>query len=482
MSSALAQSRPRPSGRWLRAFMPACWIPESLPLKYCIMLPPDDALRQELHNELHARPTVRIQLPALVVQVAVLNEGVSREQELEHLRRLSGQGELHLDQLAGTFLRLRLAGGTLKWERHTEFTSYTLIQPLPRTEPTENGLLGGLVLDPHWLKNIPGRTIAAVELLMLVGEVEPPSKPLEQAQAWFGGQTVVASMLGRNGHSCAVTDFRLRPDGFERVVVVAPSSTSPIRAGRIAARLLELEAYRMMALRGWPVARSLRSMLREAERNLAGITSEMQSSARSDQELLDELKALAAQVEHAIAQHGYRFAASAAYQGIVQARLAELREGPISGTQTIGEFLQRRFAPAMATVESTAQRLAALSQRIERAGGLLRTRVDIALEQQNQQLLAKLSRGQELQLQLQRTVEGLSIAAITYYVVGLLNYLAKAAKEAGWPVQPELFTGLSIPVVMAGVWWLTRQIHHRLLTSQSRAQPLPPQRSEYRPE
>lgn len=430
------------------------------------MLPPDDSLRLELHNELHARPTGRIRLPALVVMVAVLNEGVSRDQELEHLRRLSGQGELNLDQLAGTFLRLRLTGGTLKWERHTEFTSYTLVQSLPRTQPSENGLLHHLILDANWLRQVPGRTIAAVELLMLAGEVDPPLQALEQARAWFAGRPVVASLLGRSRHSCAVTDFRLRPDGFERMVVVAPASTSEIRAGRIAARLLELEAYRMMALRGWPVARALRKMLGEAEQNLARITSEMQGSVRSDQELLDELKALASQVEHAIAQHGYRFSASRAYQGLVEARLAELRETAISGTQTIGEFLSRRFAPAMATVDANAQRLTALSQRIERAGGLLRTRVDIALEQQNQQLLAKLTRGQEMQLQLQRTVEGLSIAAISYYVVGLLYYLAKAAKEAGLPVQPELLTGFSIPLVMAGVWWLTRRIHHRLLASQ----------------
>lgn len=430
------------------------------------MLPPDTALRQELHNELHARPTGRIRLPALVLQIAVLNEGISRERELEHLRRLSGQGELHLDQLAGTFLRLRLSGGTLKWERHTEFTSYTLVQSLPQAAPDGN-LAGGVIVDPLWLKNIPGRTLAAVELVMLVGEVEPPAKPLQQAQEWFGGQPVVASMLGRNGHSCAVTDFRLRPDGFERIVVVAPPTTSEARAGRIAARLLELEAYRMMALLGWPVAKALREMLNAAEQSLAAITQEMQASSRSDQELLDELKALAAQIEHAMARYGYRFAASAAYQRIVASRLAELREAPISGTQTIGEFLQRRFAPAMATVEYTAERLNALSQRIERAGALLRTRVDIALEQQSQQLLAKLTRGQELQFQLQRTVEGLSIAAISYYVVGLLYYMAKAAKAGGLPVQPELLTGLAIPGVTVGVWWLTRKIHHRLIAEHS---------------
>ncbi|MDZ4126328.1 MAG: DUF3422 family protein, partial [Hydrogenophaga sp.] len=118
--------------------------------------------------------------------------------------------------------------------------------------------------------------------------------------------------------------------------------------------------------------------------------------------------------------------------------------------------------PAMATVESAARRLASLSQRIERAGALLRTRVDIAREAQNQQLLAKLARGQQLQLKLQSTVEGLSIAAISYYVVSLLLYLGKAAKAAGVPIHPELAAGAAIPLVLWGVWRLTRRIHSRV--------------------
>ena len=68
-------------------------------------LPPDDAQRQALHNEVHARPTARIHLPALVVYVAVLNEGVSREQECEHLRLLPGLSSLSLQRLSGNFLR-----------------------------------------------------------------------------------------------------------------------------------------------------------------------------------------------------------------------------------------------------------------------------------------------------------------------------------------------------------------------------------------
>ncbi len=420
------------------------------------LLPPDDPLRVQLHNELHARPTPRIRLPAWVVHLAVRHQGISREDELEHLRRLSPIGELELDQLAGTYLRLRLPGGSLRWERHTEFSTYTLVQSLPTSEANPQG---HLIVDADWLGQIPGQTLAALELVMLHGAVE---EALELARPWLGSGPVVASVMGRGGHSCVVTDFRLRPSGFERMVVVAPPGTSETRAGRIAARLLEIEAYRMMALLGFPVARALRETLLGWEQRLAQITARLREANRADAELLEALEALAAQVEHAIAEHSYRFSASAAYHALVQARLAELRETPIPGTQTLGEFLQRRFSPAMATIESTASRLLALSQRIERAGALLRTRVDIALETQNQELLARLHRGQVMQYQLQRTVEGLSIAAISYYVVGLLYYLFRAGKEAGLPMAPELAAGLAIPGVIAGVWWVSRRIHRQL--------------------
>jgi uncharacterized membrane-anchored protein len=102
-----------------------------------------------------------------------------------------------------------------------------------------------------------------------------------------------------------------------------------------------------------------------------------------------------------------------------------------------------------------------------RSRPLVRTRVDIATEAQNQQLLAQLTRGQELQLKLQSTVEGLSIAAISYYVMSLLYYGAKAAKVAGLPVNPDLLAGAMIPVVLWAVWTTTRRIHKRLHAAQA---------------
>jgi uncharacterized membrane-anchored protein len=433
------------------------------------VLPPDDTLREELHNEVHARPSARIHLPALIVFVAVLNEGVSREQEWAHLRQLPGQEDLTLDQLGGNFLRLRLSEHTLKWERHTEFTRYSIVQHLPAGSglgATDPVLLDKLVTPAGWLRGIPGRTVAAIKLVMLQAEL-PDQTPQAQAelmapaQHWFGGRTVVASQIG-GGHSWALTDFRLHPSGFERMLVITPPGTTDTRAGRISQRLLEIETYRLMALRGLPVAKALSPTLSAAEAQLAAITAQLENKSTSEQELLDQLVSLAARVERATAENTYRFAATRAYDAVVTQRIAELREKPIPGTQTIGEFMQRRLSPAMATVAASAQRLASLSERVSRTSALLRTRVDIVTEAQNQELLAKLTRGQELQLQLQTTVEGLSIAAISYYVISLLLYLTKGAKAAGLPIQPEIAAGAMVPLVLWVVWRTTRRIHARL--------------------
>lgn len=430
------------------------------------ILPPADPHRTLLHNEVHARPSQRIRLPALVVCVAVLSDDVTLEQECQHLRHLPGQEALMAKHLQSNFLRLRLQGYTLRWERHTEFTRYTLVQPLPENaqlRATEPELLSSLALPEGWLAGIPGQTFAAIKLIMANGDLNRPNEMLSLARNWFGERPVVASLVGRNRHSLAVTDFILRDSGFERMLVIAPSETSESRAGRIAQRLLEIETYRLMALRGLPVAKQLDPELANAEQQLASITARLENKAASEQELLDSLISLAVSVERATVEHMYRFTATHAYDKLVSQRITELKERAIPGTQTIGEFMWRRLSPAITKVKSTAQRLVSLSERISQTSALLRTRVDILAEAQNQQLLEKLTRGQELQLQLQRTVEGLSIAAISYYVVSLLLYVIKAGKAAGLPVHPELVVGIMIPIVIWAVWYITRKIHDKFI-------------------
>ncbi len=426
-------------------------------------LPVDDPDRAALHNEVHARPSASIRLPAFIVLVGVFNEGISREQEWEHLQKL--QPSLSLQEMQGNFVRLRMDEYTLKWERHTEFTRYSLVQSLPLEaglDSQDPELMPHLILPQDWLASIPGRTFSAIKLVMLPSDLSNPQEALDKAKHWFGGAPLIASRMGNPAHSLVATDFKLRDNGFERMLVLAPEGTSKSRAGRVSQRLLELETYRLMALRGLPVAKAVSAQLGSAEKELASIIESLEQKDCDDQALLTRLIGLAANVERLTAENAYRFSATAAYDKLVLERIAELRESPISGTQTIGEFMKRRLSPAMATVAATAQRMAALSERISRASALLRTRVDIATEEQNRVLLEKLTEGQELQLRLQSTVEGLSIAAICYYVISLLLYASKAVKAAGFNIHPELVAGAFIPLVLWLVWSASKRIQDKL--------------------
>jgi uncharacterized membrane-anchored protein len=197
-----------------------------------------------------------------------------------------------------------------------------------------------------------------------------------------------------------------------------------------------------------PVAHGLTPWLTTAERELAQITAQLVESKEVDEPvLLDRLTRLEAEIESRESAHHYRFTAATAYDELVRRRIQELREVRIQGLQTFQEFTERRLAPAMNTCRSVSARLESLSQRVARATQLLSTRVDVSRERQNQLVLESMNRRAEAQLRLQQTVEGLSAAAITYYVVGLVGYAAKGLASAGWPVNVELAMALSIPIV-----------------------------------
>jgi uncharacterized membrane-anchored protein len=431
-------------------------------------LPANEGQRLVLHNEIHTRPSALIKLPALVNYVAVLNAGVSVSDEWAHLKQLAGHGELDLADMKGNFLQLQGESYKLIWERHTEFTRYTIIQPLPshaQWGSTLPELAEHTATGVEWLQGIPGKTITAIHLGML-NEGMDDDDTIYKSKLWLGDGTVIGARMGRSAsgqsHSHIITNLRIGADGFERILVMAAPGTSENRAGRIAQRLLELETYRMMSLLSLPVAKKLASKLAATEVELVEITARLEANTDSDEDLLNHLARLAAQVESTTAEHSYRFSAARAYDAIVRERISEMREQPLSGIQTVGEFMQRRLAPAMATVNATSERLASLAQRVSRASALLQTRVEIAAEAHNQQLLEKLTRGQALQLRLQTTVEGLSIAAITYYVVSLVLYLGKAAKAAGVNLNPEIVAGFSTPFILLACWRMIQRIHQGL--------------------
>jgi len=427
-------------------------------------LPPEHPQRIALADEVHARPSEPLATPSRATYVAMLVEPAQRQAERAHLAVLCCAHGVEPPAASASQFSAALGVITFKWERHGEFSGYTFVtlgsSPQAFSEPPTG------LLPVGWLRALPGRTIVAAHGNLLA---EPASGTgPEFLAAHFGDHVVVGSEVG-DGAGKVFTDFRIHADGCSRFLVVDRSFT-PRQAGRTMQRLFEIEAYRMMALLALPIAREQSARATTVETELASLTAAIAADAGEDEALLHSVSRLAAEVESALAATQFRFGARLAYHELVQTRIGELRERRLPGTQTVEEFMARRFAPAMATCATVEQRLQRLSERVAQASTLLSTRVDIAREQQNQNLLASMDRRARLQLRLQQTVEGLSVAAIVYYAAGLVGYVGKAMKNRGVAVDPDLLIALSIPVLGLLVWSAMRRARHRAGTDRTTPQ------------
>jgi len=358
----------------------------------------------------------------------------------------------------------------IKWERHGEFASLTLVATAPVASLGEVSGAYPSAFDNvpgDWLARLPGRVIAAADILVLSFGAEEP-RPDAFAQLFDCDALAGSSILDEA--AWVFTDFVVRPNGRSRWLVL-DVRMGRAQAARTVQRIIEIEVYRMVALLGFPLARMAFGELNRVERELETITSataalhaEAATRATQDEErrLLDELSRVAAEVERMTAASAFRYSASQAYWEIVRSRVTELREHRLGDLRTLSGFLSRRLAPAMNSCAAAARRQEALSARIERAGSLLRTRVDIAREEQNQQLLAAMDRRSKLQLRLQQTVEGLSVAAIAYYMIGLAGYLLKPLATV-WPgLKTEWITAALIPIIAFAVWRGVTRIRRRI--------------------
>ncbi len=407
--------------------------------------------RAAILAEIHARPFAPLETPRRLLHFAFMTDQAQANADREALARFCSERGVAGPTEGAKHHRVRLGEAGLRWEQHSEFTTYSWELAGPGSEPfvpAGRSLPCGMLDLPQ-----PGPHLVAADLHLLP---ERAAGPLETI---FDAASLAASLVDGEA-AIAATDFRPDPDGFVRILVLDRVLT-PARAGPLAQRLLEIETYRVLALLGLPEAQRLAPSVRATEEALVRIAGTMTQTdgLAADNALLDEMTALAATMESEAASTNYRFGASRAYDNIVQQRLAAIGETPHGGWPTIAAFLSRRMAPAMRTCQMLQERQADLSRKLARAANLLRTRVDVALEQQNRDLLAAMNERTRLQLRLQQTVEGLSVAAIAYYVVSLFGYLAKGAKDAGHlPVDVGIATALFVPVALLGVWSMVRRI------------------------
>jgi uncharacterized membrane-anchored protein len=422
-------------------------------------------MRHILVNEMHARPFESLRAPARASHLAWLTGEGTAAHDRAHLTDLCRRFRADAPSAEANHHTVDFGPFRCRWERHSEFTSYTFIG-----DSTSKVAFDSPVTDlvpGDWLAGCPGDLLVACHVVFDAKGKTQPS--MDRLHKHFAEDSLAGSVMA-GGNAAAWTDFRLHEDGFGRILI-RDAGCRARQAGRLVQRLLEIETYRIMALLALPLARSAGPEISRTAGELTEITDRMTQleGLEDQQDMLEQLTGLAARMERLASTNTYRFSAAAAYNALTEKRIAELREDRIEGLQTIGEFMERRMAPAMRSCQAIATRQDRLAERIARTTSLLRTRVDIAMEEQNRNLLRSMDRRARLQLRLQETVEGLSVAAISYYLVGLVGYAAKGAYAAGIAVPVDLVTGVSIPVVILLVWFAVRRIRRRLGSDEAAA-------------
>jgi uncharacterized membrane-anchored protein len=415
-------------------------------------------LRQRLNIEFHARPPVPLVGATLVTHLVFQHgDSVDADENDILVDLCKGLTCTAIDN-SDSCLTLETAAFRMRWERHTEFSSYTFFRSLAAGEALDADATALDALRVDWMQRIPGKLMVATQVELRPAAEVSPDSVLSGLVA--NGRTMVAARVADQA-AWVLSDFKIN-NGFSRFLVLNESMTQR-QAGRTVQRLVEIETYRMLALLGLPIAKETGVWLYRSEQQLADLMDQI-GRARSPQDERDALAALstlAAEVEHSVARTTFRFGASQAYEGMVMQRIDELRESRISGFPTFAEFMQRRLQPGMRTCAAISRRQEELSARVARNSQLLRTRVDIELERQNQELLGQMNQRAKLQLHLQETVEGLSVVVLTYYGSQLVNQLAKATSGLH-QLPADVITAVSIPLIAALVAWGTRRMRRKL--------------------
>ena len=425
-------------------------------------LPSDHPSRIAVTNELHARPFAQIEAPCRISHLAIACEAGQFDEMADHLLALCERFGAPRPADGAAQIILDLGRFRLKWERHTEFIAVTVIAgpDAPGATPFASPALE--LLPREWRARMPGSILAAVHVHCETRSGEPGGPMPAHLGSSFNRDSLIGGSVA-DGAARFFGDFRIHEDGFTRFAIVCRADPGESSLGRLVQQLIEVETYRTAAMLTLPEARGLWPRLNEIDAALAQATGAIgRHSPEGEREVLDSITALSAEIERVTARNAFRLDAADAYAAIAWSRIEVLSGAPIPGVVDLAGFMLRRFDPAMRSCAATRARLESLSERATRAATLLRTRIDVAMEEQNRAVLASLNERSALQLRLQETVEGFSVVAIGYYAVGLAALvLAPLAARAG--VSESWVKGLVVGPILLVVWLFLRRVKARAM-------------------
>jgi len=429
---------------------------------------PQYAAIHRIKKELHARVADPVTAPCRIRHSAYLlpaDDSQTRDlvqrrfEEIVQSLDVPSTG-IHWGQRNGRFETPLMENARLRvvWELHSEFYSYTTYLLV---DPTRYG--PDTLVPSFTFPAMPALGTKLVDLDLAVYAGEELSDPLKEflgVAPYYGGRVV-------NGKGQVWTNFQVDEWGQGRFVVRA-GSLSPGRLGRLIRRLVEIENYTHLILYPLEEYRLQMGTLVQIERRVAQRSEDIATALFEDESDPDnehrKLVALTRDMADLIRlaeRMRHKISAASSYYAIFTERFHWLRERTGGGYQSLEEFLTARIAPAIRNYRNFMDRTEALNTQITSLGNMMRTRVNLNLERQNLQTIQAMNRRVELQLLLQRTVEGLSLIVLCYYLTGLTGYVLKALDVFFiLPAKPEVIAAALIPVWIGAVWTLTRRVTH----------------------
>ena len=402
----------------------------------------DHPLRASLSREMHIRGLPRFDAPAIALQfVLLVDEAQARDSLVllaERFPTLNPGDRFFTDHIGDLHF---------SWERHTEFMTYSFLAPVEGGSLFDLAPFGDVA---RWIAAFPGQVIRSTHISLVKDE-----PPFASIAAHFATDDLIISDVA-DGQARIWGDFRLHSDGFGRLLI-HDKGLQGGESSQLVQRLQELGNYRKIALLGLPEAQRATPLLTGLEQRLTAITTRLAQKDADDDQALEHLTSLSAELAEIVARTRYRMSATEAYAEICRDRIRRLGVLPVRGYRSLDDFTERRLLPAMRTCDAFTRRQEDLAQRVAWTSALLRTRVDTALARRNRDLLASMDRRTGLQLRLQHTVEGLSVVAISYYALGLWHHLREALEHQGLHLPGWVDLAL-FPVTIAAVFLGIRQI------------------------
>ena len=406
----------------------------------------DHPYRAAIMAEVHARPVEITPATCRLRRLVVVMPPVAGAMlaVFERFAAFCAEQGLPLPQPDTRQHSFAAAGRQVTWEFHTEFVTLTWRSALEDNDNSPDGLglevladgllMGAMRLDVIDETTIPERMVPGFNL---------PSLCLANVEA---------------GKAQIATDFVPDADRFTRFELAAGGLT-PLRRSIIVRRILEIETYRTMALLGLPLARSTAPELRRIETELTELMEGLSEATTpaAVQSALAALHALSVRSGQMSERLGYRFAAGHAYGDILRVRVRGIRETGTDRGSTLGSYIGNRVDPGLATCAAMEKRLAVLSAKLERAIGLLNVRIGVDMQVQNAAVLDNIAQTSRSQFLLQRTVEGLSTIAISYYLLGILSYLLAGPLEE-LHLHKTMALSIAAPFVVLAVWLMARAV------------------------